>query len=115
MKALLLIAAFLTGCSTAGQVKPDGTILGPTSFLGEAIAKNFVATSSAGSMSVEAFATHNPERSLTKAIANTVIGLAAFKSADHINDNTTSTNNIQEASQGAALIKGTKDKNIIPK
>lgn len=114
MKALLPVALLLCSCSTAGRIRPDGSIEGPTSFLGEQVAKDVVIKSSLGSLSVGAYATHNPDRQLTKTIGATVLGIAAFKSADHINDNATSTDNINAGSQGAALVKGTKDPNVIP-
>lgn len=86
----------------------DGSLAaawGPTSVLGEAIAKDVTVTTREGdSIHVGAFATHNPDRAVTGAVKDVMI----FKDLAPI---------IHEGVRGGneALIKGTKDPNVIPK
>lgn len=138
MKNLLLpisCCLAIAACSTGGRVKPDGTIEGPTSFLGEQVVAEYEAHANGRSLKIKAYATHNPDRQLTKTVGSAVNMGLTIGGANHISDNqpgspksiTASANGVAKVkgttdpqavpgkALGDALIKGTADPNVIPK
>ena len=121
MKATLRILAFiaivllLDQCTSAFMVTKSGSVLGPTSFLGEQHIERLALDGPGGvHVVVSGYHTHNPDRELTRAakaayITNQVVGLGKT-TVNRFYDN----KNITSKATGTALIKGTKDPNVIP-
>lgn len=110
--ALILV---LASCTSAFMVTRSGTVIGPTSFLGEQQIEE-LALDGPGSVhvAIKGYSTHNPDRDLTKAakagfLAREAAGVAKT-GLNRLFDN----KNITSKAQGQALLKGTKDPNVIP-
>ena len=121
MKAILRILAnipivlLLNQCTSAFTVTKNGSVLGPTSFLGEQHIESLTLDGPGGvHVAITGYDTHNPDRELTKALktaylTNQTVGLAKTGLTKFYDNK-----NITSKAQGEALLKGTKDPNVIP-
>lgn len=103
--AVLCLACATASCTSAGGVarSKSGALFawGPTSVFGEAIAKDVtVETREGDRIHVAAFSTHNPDRAVTGVVKDGIMW-DAMKPLIR--------------SGGDAVVKGTKDPNLIPK
>lgn len=109
------IVLLLNQCTSAFMVTKNGSLLGPTSFLGEQHIDSLTLDGPGGvHVAINGYHTHNPDREFTKAakgayVTNQLTGLAKT-GVNRLYDN----KDITAKANGQALIKGTKDPNVIP-
>lgn len=112
---LIAIVMLLVQCTSAFMVTKNGSVLGPVSFLGEQHIDSLTLDGPGGvHVAINGYHTHNPDREFTKAakgayVTNQVVGLGKT-TLNRFYDN----KNITSKADGTALIKGTKDPNVIP-
>lgn len=113
--AFIVIVLLLDQCTSAFMVTKNGSVVGPMSFLGEQHIDQLTLDGPGGvHVAIHGYHTHNPDRELTRAakaayITNQVVGLGKT-TVNRAYDN----KDITSKANGEALIKGTKDPNVIP-